>query len=98
MYILACVPWLHGDLASGGTGRPCVTEIHNFLSTFLFSMETQMTIGYGTRVPTDTCWHTPLILSVQVGRGRAGPISGLRNLSLRPRWRPLIFKETSNQV
>ena len=46
--------WLHGDLDadhlpgsqknSGWT--PCVFEIHSFASSFLFSLETQRSIGY----------------------------------------------------
>jgi potassium inwardly-rectifying channel subfamily J len=33
------------DVRSNSTHTPCVTEIHSFLSAFLFSLETQHTIG-----------------------------------------------------
>ena len=41
--------WLHGDFEPENLGseeyKPCVYEIHDFTSTFLFSVETQHTIG-----------------------------------------------------
>lgn len=33
------------DVRSNSTHLVCVTEIHSFLSAFLFSLETQHTIG-----------------------------------------------------
>ena len=43
----------HGDLepenAANSSFVPCVTNIKNFASSFLFSVETQHTIGYGGR-------------------------------------------------
>ncbi|XP_067614823.1 G protein-activated inward rectifier potassium channel 3 isoform X2 [Eurosta solidaginis] len=53
----------HGDLEelhlpehqeeSGWT--PCVSAIHGFTSCFLFSIETQHTIGYGVRTTSEEC-------------------------------------------
>ena len=44
--------WLHGDLEPENLAKredkeytPCVSQIHDFTSTFLFSVETQHTIG-----------------------------------------------------
>ncbi|XP_004519559.1 G protein-activated inward rectifier potassium channel 3 isoform X2 [Ceratitis capitata] len=55
--------YTHGDLEemhlpdnqaeSGWT--PCVSAIHGFTSCFLFSIETQHTIGYGVRTTSEEC-------------------------------------------
>ena len=57
-FLFACVWYLtmlqHGDFdeanrAPNSTHVPCVQTINDFTSCFLFSIETQHTIGYGTR-------------------------------------------------
>ncbi|XP_061086683.1 inward rectifier potassium channel 2a isoform X1 [Conger conger] len=52
-----CVFWLvaifHGDL-DGGAPK-CVSNVSSFTAAFLFSVETQTTIGYGYRYVTDEC-------------------------------------------
>uniref|UniRef100_H3AKZ6 G protein-activated inward rectifier potassium channel 3 n=2 Tax=Latimeria chalumnae TaxID=7897 RepID=H3AKZ6_LATCH len=35
--------------------QPCFQNVENFLSALLFSVETQRTIGYGTRMVTSSC-------------------------------------------
>ncbi|CAO2643457.1 ATP-sensitive inward rectifier potassium channel 12 [Lemmus lemmus] len=47
----------HGDLEPAeGRGRtPCVLQVHGFMAAFLFSIETQTTIGYGLRCVTEEC-------------------------------------------
>ena len=74
--------WLHGDFEPENLGseeyKPCVYEIHDFTSTFLFSVETQHTIGevgrlvtlvcisgYGSRGSTNECWDTVLLQCIQ---------------------------------
>ncbi|XP_053969489.1 G protein-activated inward rectifier potassium channel 3 isoform X2 [Anastrepha ludens] len=57
------IVYTHGDLEemhlpenqeeSGWT--PCVSAIHGFTSCFLFSIETQHTIGYGVRTTSEEC-------------------------------------------
>ncbi|CAH1974913.1 unnamed protein product [Acanthoscelides obtectus] len=55
--------YIHGDLEEHhlpwnqitSNWTPCVTELHDYASAFLFSVETQITTGYGTRSPTDEC-------------------------------------------
>ncbi|KAG7272199.1 hypothetical protein CRUP_036687 [Coryphaenoides rupestris] len=37
------------------TWTPCVNNVNGFISAFLFSIETETTIGYGHRVITDQC-------------------------------------------
>ncbi|CAH1719716.1 unnamed protein product [Chironomus riparius] len=44
---------------------PCVTQIHSFLSAFLFSLETQHTIGYGHRYVTEQCPEAIFMLCLQ---------------------------------
>lgn len=68
--LFAMVWWLiafaHGDLAPGeGAAVPCVTSIHSFSSAFLFSIEVQVTIGFGGRMVTEECPLAILILIVQ---------------------------------
>ena len=77
--------WLHGDLEPENLAKredkeytPCVSQIHDFTSTFLFSVETQHTIGivveigkclhlsgYGSRGSTNECWDTVLLQCIQ---------------------------------
>lgn len=48
---------LHGDMdhAEDKTFVPCVTQVTTFVAAFLFSIETQTTIGYGARCVTEEC-------------------------------------------
>jgi len=65
--------WLHGDLEeehlpdlqeeNGWT--PCVYSIHDFSSTFLYSVETQHTIGYGLRGSSHKCPDTIILQCLQ---------------------------------
>ncbi|XP_055389221.1 G protein-activated inward rectifier potassium channel 3-like isoform X2 [Condylostylus longicornis] len=48
-----------------GTFTMCVTEIHSFTSAFLFSVETQHTIGYGNRYLTEECSEAIFVMSFQ---------------------------------
>ncbi|XP_060946104.1 ATP-sensitive inward rectifier potassium channel 12 isoform X2 [Limanda limanda] len=49
---------LHGDMdhpAGDDTFVPCVLQVNTFVAAFLFSIETQTTIGYGARCVTEEC-------------------------------------------
>ncbi|XP_014233971.1 inward rectifier potassium channel 4-like isoform X1 [Trichogramma pretiosum] len=73
------VVYAHGDLeprpaaASGDEGSannstnfvPCVEDIHGFTSCFLFSVETQHTIGYGSKHTTEECPEAIFIMCIQ---------------------------------
>lgn len=73
------IAFAHGDLdqstrvrlgADGGrlgAGEfvPCVTEMHSFTSAFLFSIEVQVTIGFGGRMMTEECPAAIFMLIVQ---------------------------------
>ncbi|XP_062619997.1 G protein-activated inward rectifier potassium channel 4-like [Saccostrea cucullata] len=70
--IFAAIWWLicfaHGDLAhqlKNSNHIPCVKEIHSFTSALLFSIETQHTIGYGSRHTTEECPEAIIIMMIQ---------------------------------
>ena len=69
LYFMIC--YTHGDLleenlVKGSGWVPCIKEIDGFASCFLFSLETQQTIGYGSRQTTTNCPDAMLVMSVQV--------------------------------
>ena len=65
--------WLHGDLEpdhlpnkqKDSDWTPCVFAIHNFTSSFLFSLETQRSIGYGLRGTSDKCPDSVILEMIQ---------------------------------
>lgn len=60
------VAFAHGDLyETGDAFVPCVTDINSFSSAFLFSIEVQVTIGFGGRMVTEECVSAIIILIVQ---------------------------------
>ena len=65
IYYIIC--YQHGDLADNleEGWKPCVLEIEDFASCFLFSLETQHTIGYGTRQTTNECVSAMIAMSLQ---------------------------------
>uniref|UniRef100_A0A4W5PVG5 Potassium inwardly rectifying channel subfamily J member 11, like n=1 Tax=Hucho hucho TaxID=62062 RepID=A0A4W5PVG5_9TELE len=72
--LFAMMWWLmafaHGDLEprdpNGEPGPvPCVTAINSFTSAFLFSIEVQVTIGFGGRMVTEECPLAIMVLIVQ---------------------------------
>ncbi|KAA8588211.1 hypothetical protein FQN60_001405, partial [Etheostoma spectabile] len=52
-----CIAYIRGDLnrAHNDKYTPCVANVYNFPSAFLFFIETEATIGYGYRYITDKC-------------------------------------------
>ncbi|XP_015590645.1 inward rectifier potassium channel 2 isoform X2 [Cephus cinctus] len=69
----ALVWWLivytHGDLdlenKNNDSFTPCVRDIRGFTSCFLFSVETQHTIGYGSKHTTEECPEAIFIMCIQ---------------------------------
>ena len=47
----------------------CIEGVHSFAGALLFSIETQQTIGYGTRVVRETCYAAIFIMMVQSSIG-----------------------------
>ncbi|KAJ8289731.1 hypothetical protein GJAV_G00004630 [Gymnothorax javanicus] len=61
------IAYIRGDLehADDDSWTPCVNNLNGFVSAFLFSIETETTIGYGYRVITDKCPEGIILLLVQ---------------------------------
>lgn len=56
---------LHGEILDSEIEPPCIEDVSNFLEIFMFSMETQTTIGYGTRYVTEECPSAMLLVIIQ---------------------------------
>ncbi|XP_041033579.1 ATP-sensitive inward rectifier potassium channel 11-like [Carcharodon carcharias] len=74
--LFAMLWWLiafaHGDLDSQKDNVvPCITSITSFTSAFLFSIEVQVTIGFGSRMVTEEC---PLAITVLIIQNISGLI------------------------
>jgi len=71
IWYLIC--WAHGDFEEdhlpdkqGESGwTPCVLATYDFTSAFLFSVETQHTIGYGSRQTTEKCPEAVILQCIQ---------------------------------
>ncbi|XP_051557664.1 G protein-activated inward rectifier potassium channel 3-like [Myxocyprinus asiaticus] len=61
------IAYCRGDLdhLEDKTWTPCVNNVNGFISAFLFSIETETTIGYGHRVITDQCPVGTMLLLLQ---------------------------------
>ncbi|XP_038610812.1 G protein-activated inward rectifier potassium channel 4 [Tachyglossus aculeatus] len=61
------IAYVRGDLDHVGDVDwvPCVENLGGFVSAFLFSIETETTIGYGFRVITEKCPEGIILLLVQ---------------------------------
>ncbi|XP_074604698.1 G protein-activated inward rectifier potassium channel 3-like [Brevipalpus obovatus] len=62
-YIIA---YAHGDFENDETKhRKCVNGVDSFSTAFLFSIETQHTIGYGSRYTNEECPEAIFVMCVQ---------------------------------
>ncbi|XP_072296719.1 G protein-activated inward rectifier potassium channel 3 [Eucyclogobius newberryi] len=61
------IAYCRGDLdhLEDESWTPCVNNVNGFISAFLFSIETETTIGYGHRVITDQCPVGTILLLLQ---------------------------------
>ncbi|XP_068098821.1 G protein-activated inward rectifier potassium channel 4 isoform X2 [Hyperolius riggenbachi] len=61
------IAYVRGDLEHLGDKNwvPCVENLNGFVSAFLFSIETETTIGYGYRVITEKCPEGIVLLLIQ---------------------------------
>ena len=73
------IAYVHGDYLEENMAKmeagefiPCVLANINFASAFLFSVETQHTIGYGGRMTTEECPEAIFVMSFQAGVGLHG--------------------------
>ncbi|XP_068574688.1 inward rectifier potassium channel 16 [Cebidichthys violaceus] len=58
------IAYVHGDI-SDVDNSPCVDNVRGFTGAFMFSMETQATIGYGFRGMTENCIVAIIVVTVQ---------------------------------
>ncbi|XP_075999177.1 inward rectifier potassium channel 16-like [Genypterus blacodes] len=56
--------YVNGDI-SDVDSEPCVYNVHSFSEAFMFSLETQATIGYGFRGMTENCMVAIVVLTIQ---------------------------------
>lgn len=54
----------HGDMMES-TDELCMYEVRSFTAAFLFSLETQTTIGYGARGMSENCMVAIVIVTIQ---------------------------------
>ncbi|XP_063077228.1 inward rectifier potassium channel 16 [Engraulis encrasicolus] len=60
-YVIALA---HNDLKDLDN-EPCMYEVRSFTAAFLFSLETQTTIGYGSRGMSETCMVAIILVTIQ---------------------------------
>ncbi|XP_035901055.1 G protein-activated inward rectifier potassium channel 3-like [Anopheles stephensi] len=71
------ISYTHGDLEElhlppfqeDNGWKPCITNIYSFTSCFLFSLETQHTIGYGSRAMEEECPEAVFVMTLQSVHG-----------------------------
>ncbi|XP_048763674.1 inward rectifier potassium channel 2-like [Ostrea edulis] len=72
---------LHGDLSDVNATHttPCFENVNSFTAAYLFSIETQTTIGYGFRYVTEECPYAVIGVLLQniVGAGLQAALAGL---------------------
>ncbi|KAL0278334.1 UNVERIFIED_CONTAM: hypothetical protein PYX00_000180 [Menopon gallinae] len=61
------IAYAHGDFEhlEDESWTPCVQSLNNFASCFLFSVETQHTIGYGGRSTNEECPEAIFVMCIQ---------------------------------
>lgn len=58
------IAYINGDI-DGEESRLCVANVRGFTGAFLFSMETQSTIGYGFRTMRENCMGAIIVVTIQ---------------------------------
>ncbi|CAF0777381.1 unnamed protein product [Adineta steineri] len=59
----------HPDNYNSANYSVCIAGVHSFAGAILFSIETQQTIGYGTRVVKETCYLAIIVIMLQSSIG-----------------------------
>lgn len=59
------IAYAHGDLREPNKEAPCMANVNSFTAAFLYSMETQATIGYGFRGMLENCMEAIVVVTVQ---------------------------------
>ncbi|XP_021918292.1 ATP-sensitive inward rectifier potassium channel 8-like isoform X3 [Zootermopsis nevadensis] len=99
------IAYAHGDFEerhqNSSDWTPCVTQLYNFTSCFLFSMENQHTTGFGARMPTEECPEAIFLMCMQgiVGVILQSIMVGLVFLKMvRPKQRTRTLEFSNNAV
>ncbi|XP_047428689.1 inward rectifier potassium channel 16-like isoform X3 [Mugil cephalus] len=58
------IAYVHGD-TENVNNKPCMENVRGFTAAFMFSMETQATIGYGFRGMTENCIVAIILVTAQ---------------------------------
>ncbi|XP_031171664.1 inward rectifier potassium channel 16 isoform X2 [Sander lucioperca] len=58
------IAFANGD-TTNMTNEPCMYEVYSFTAAFLFSLETQTTIGYGYRGMSENCTIAIIVVTIQ---------------------------------
>ncbi|KAM9391597.1 inward rectifier potassium channel 16-like [Pholidichthys leucotaenia] len=58
------IAYVNGD-TDNLDNNPCVSQVRGFTGAFMFSMETQATIGYGFRAMTENCMVAIIVVTIQ---------------------------------
>lgn len=99
----------HGDLEFdpktarrlGEGSQPCIVNAKSLLGFFLFSIETQMTIGFGQRFPTEECPEAVFLVCLQIVVGKVieGTMVGIVYAKMvRPPKRSVDLKFSKNAI
>uniref|UniRef100_A0A8C4T0Y6 ATP-sensitive inward rectifier potassium channel 15-like n=1 Tax=Erpetoichthys calabaricus TaxID=27687 RepID=A0A8C4T0Y6_ERPCA len=91
----------YSDLQSSSNHTICITNVNSFVSAFLYSLETQTTIGYGSRHVTGVCPFSIILLVFQVLFGIAldALVGGMLFAELsRPSRRSAMIKFSHNAL
>lgn len=64
------IAWQNGDITASKNGEldshdVCVDNVFDFTTAFLFALEGQTTIGYGSRSTTEHCVHAIILQFIQ---------------------------------
>uniref|UniRef100_A0A7E4VYQ5 Inward rectifier potassium channel irk-1 n=1 Tax=Panagrellus redivivus TaxID=6233 RepID=A0A7E4VYQ5_PANRE len=57
---------MSGEIQNREHHKQCIANVHSFTSAFLFSIESQHTIGYGVRYMTEMCPPAFIVLCIQL--------------------------------
>uniref|UniRef100_A0A0N4ZRD2 Inward rectifier potassium channel irk-1 n=1 Tax=Parastrongyloides trichosuri TaxID=131310 RepID=A0A0N4ZRD2_PARTI len=60
------IVYINGDLTKTDERLTCIANVRSFSSAFLFSLESQHTIGYGFRYMTENCPPAHIVLCIQL--------------------------------
>ncbi|KAI6192157.1 Inward rectifier potassium channel 2 [Aphelenchoides bicaudatus] len=65
-FIYFVIVYLSGDMQKLPEHKQCIANVHTFTGAFLFSLESQQTIGYGSRYMTEACLPAFITLILQM--------------------------------